>query len=246
MHRQDEEIAFATNCRVINWALHGGDWRLTEGLEEARRINWSDATWGDNALLTEIEELFKEEKKQVPCAPAKSREGPTVDWNDHHFRPLSRNINGVTAPAMPCGPVTPKKHREKLVAPNFRLPLAVARKVAKSEIEREPAARIAVDKEFTKLATMEHPDKKGIGVWDINSVREKSDVRKEATSAGLVVFFAMIAELCFQKGAELLKGDPGQVYKGRHVLLGDQVVDNNFDTAQFQELGSSPPTMMAS
>ena len=56
----------------------------------------------------------------------------------------------------------------------------------------------------------------------------------------------MIAELCFQKGSELEAVDPGQVYKGRHILLGDQVADNQFDTAQFQELGSSPPSMMAS
>ena len=78
------------------------------------------------------------------------------------------------------------------------------------------------------------------------SVREKHDVRWEANKLGIVVFFAMIAELCFQKGSELEAVDPGQVYKGRHILLGDQVADNQFDTAQFQELGSSPPSMMAS
>ena len=135
---------------------------------------------------------------------------------------------------MPCGPVTTKKHRQKLATASYRLPLAVARKVKRQEIEREPEARKAVDKEFYKLNDMPHPDHKGVGVWDIQSVREKSDVRWEASQAGLCVFFAMIAELCFQKGSELSPGDPGQVYKGRHVLLGDQVVDNQFDHAQFQ------------
>ena len=72
------------------------------------------------------------------------------------------------------------------------MPLAVARKVAKAEIDREPEARAAVDKEFAKLSSMKHPDGKGEGVWDINSVREKADVRKEANAAGIVVFFAMI------------------------------------------------------
>ena len=98
------------------------------------------------------------------------------------------NINGVAAPAMPCEPVTPQIHREKMSSPDFHLPLAVARKVTKSEIEREPEARVAVDKEFTKLATMKHPDGKGVGVWDINSVREKADVRKEANPLGFCVF----------------------------------------------------------
>jgi len=252
VHRVDKEVAFATNCKVTRWSLHGGDWNLTEGDEEARRITWAEATWGDDSLLAEVESLLEDEESLLEnkkCAPAKfceepgkTREGPSAESK----KPLSMNINGSTAPAMPCEPVAPQIHRDKMSGPDFHLPLAVARKVKASEIEREPEARKAVDKEFTKLATMEHPDKKGIGVWDIDSVREKSDVRKEATALGVCVFFAMIAELCFQKGSELEKGDPGQVYKGRHVLLGDQVKDNNFEAAQFQDLGSSPPTMMAS
>ena len=140
----------------------------------------------------------------------------------------------------------PYKHREKLVADTFHFPLAVARKVKRQEIEREPKAREAVDTEFNKLATQSHPDGKGHGLWAIKIVREKRDVRWEANKMGIVVFFAMIAELCFQKGSELEDGHPGKVYKGRHVLLGDQVVDNQFDHAQFQELGRSLPSMMAS
>ena len=147
---------------------------------------------------------------------------------------------------MPCGAVMPKKHRQKLVTATFRLPLAVARKVKRQDIEREPEARKAVDVEFNKLATQSHPDGKGNGVCDIKTVREKRDVRWEANKLGIVVFFAMIAKLCFQKGSELEDGHPGKVYKGRHVLLGDQVIDNQFDHARFRELGSSPPSMMAS
>ena len=61
----------------------------------------------------------------------------------------------------------------------------------------------------------------------------------------MTVFFAMLAELCFLKGSELPLGDPNRVYKGRHVLLGDQVKDGQFEAAEFQDLGSAPPTMMA-
>ena len=125
------------------------------------------------------------------------------------------------------------------------MPLAVARKVGRKEVESVPEARAAVDKEYDKLLNAPHPDGKGKGVWDMDSVKEKKTVKQEAERLGLTVFFALLAELCFQKGSELVAGDPGQVYKGRHVLLGDQVKDGQFDAAQFQDLGSAPPTMMA-
>ena len=120
VHRLDEEVAFATNCKVTRWALHGGDWRLTRGAEEAKRITWAEATWGDDALLSEIEVLLAEEEEHLnkKCAPAKSSDGPKPKSSDgpnskssdghepnscegaSHCRPLSMNINGVTAPAM--------------------------------------------------------------------------------------------------------------------------------------------------
>ncbi len=55
----------------------------------------------------------------------------------------------------------------------YHLPLAIARKVKRHEVELEPKAREAVDKEFNKLATQFHPDGKGCGVWDI-SLSEKN------------------------------------------------------------------------
>ena len=115
----------------------------------------------------------------------------------------------------------------------------------RSEVESEPEAKEAVDGEFLKLANMPHPDKKGKGVWDIDRPAEASSVRRAAREEGTTVHFGQIAELCFQKGSELPKGDPLQRYKGRHVFLGDSVKDQDFDFAIFQDLGSSPPTMEA-
>ncbi len=231
--RADEEMGFATNDYVIRQALHGGDWNHTEGVAEARALFWADAEWGDDQ--EDVEGIHY-------LTDTTPRERLTIQQG-------MAKVRNSTTPAFPCqmkDPTVPNKHRQNLVTSTDSLPLAVARKVKRQEIEREPKARAAVDLEFQKLATQSHPDGKGHGVWDIKSVREKRDVRWEANKANIVVFFAMIAELCFQKGSELEDGHPGKVYKGRHVLLGDQVVCNEFDTAQFQELGSSPPSMMAS
>ena len=58
-------------------------------------------------------------------------------------------------------------------------PCAVARKVGRAEIEKVSDAKAAVDKEWTKLAEMPHPDKKGKGTWDVTTVCEVSEVREK-------------------------------------------------------------------
>ena len=48
-----------------------------------------------------------------------------------------------------------------------------------------------------------------------------------------------------KKGSELAAGDPNRKMKGRAVLLGDNVKDQDFSWAEFCELGSSPPSIEA-
>ncbi len=48
------------------------------------------------------------------------------------------------------------------------------------------------------------------------------------------------------KNSELPEGDPLRVWKGRAVFLGDNVRDEVHNWAEFQDLGSSPPSMEAS
>ena len=210
---------------------------------EVEDLLWADEHLGDDEVLKEVEILL-----------AKAESERTETPKDRLEDCMRNTLRGVQAPAMPCEPAGPVVHREKvqiapvwgsLEDPSLNPPLAVARKVGRKEIEAQPKAQAAVLKEYNKLLTAPHPDGKGQGVWDMSSVREKSDVRREADKLGLTVFFAMLAELCFLKGSELPLGDPGQVYKGRHVLLGDQVRDGQFEAAEFQDLGSAPPTMMA-
>ena len=52
-------------------------------------------------------------------------------------------------------------------------------------------------------------------------------------------------EICVEKGSELPAGSPGRKFKGRTVFQGNRVVDQNWDNAIFQELGSAPAAMSA-
>ena len=53
----------------------------------------------------------------------------------------------------------------------------------------------------------------------------------------------MLYQICVEKGSEL----PPELrkYKGRVVFLGNQVKNQNWEAAMFQDLGSSPATMEA-
>ena len=57
--------------------------------------------------------------------------------------------------------------------------------------------------------------------------------------------FGRFCELCHEKGSELEDGYPEEKMKGRSVLLGDIVKDQDFSWAGCCELGSSPPSMEA-
>ena len=52
--------------------------------------------------------------------------------------------------------------------------------------------------------------------------------------------------ICIEKNSELHIGQTSREFKGRAVLQGDRVVDQNWDVAMFQDLGSNPANMDAS
>ena len=159
-------------------------------------------------------------------------------WSAACARSLPK-LTGV--PAMPTHPGMDGEHRRRNVSHHLPWFAAVARKVKRGEVVRTPLARNAVDDEWRKLEQRPHPDGDGVGTWDCDSVRESSDVRAEARSKSFTVHFGSIAELCFERGSELPEGDPHRKFKGRHVFLGDQVKDQDFQNAEFEQLGSSPP-----
>ena len=70
-------------------------------------------------------------------------------------------------------------------------------------------------------------------------------MRVEARLKGLTIHFGRNCERCHEKGAELADGDPEKKMKGRAVLLGDNVRDQDLNWAELCELGSSPPSIEA-
>ena len=52
--------------------------------------------------------------------------------------------------------------------------------------------------------------------------------------------------ICVEKNYQLPKGSPGRKFKGRGVLLGNQVKNQHWEAAFFQDLGNSPATFEAS
>ena len=75
--------------------------------------------------------------------------------------------------------------------------------------------------------------------------REWSSVSNEARFNNEKVHVARILKICVVKGAELSDGDPQKKCKGRAVLDGSWVKDENYDVALFNEMGSSPANMQA-
>ena len=68
----------------------------------------------------------------------------------------------------------------------------------------------------------------------------------EAKRKGLKYHFGYILCICVENNSELPDGHPDNSYKGRAVFQGNQVVDENWEVAMFQDLGSSPANMDAS
>ena len=139
----------------------------------------------------------------------------------------------------------PEPHRDKLYRLYWEklgeitdLQIAlVARVVSQAEVERTPAAKAAMDKEWKKLV-----DK---SCWLEKKVREFHEVAAEAKHSNKKAHFGRIFEICSLKGSELPAGHPDQKWKGRSVFQGNRVQDEHNDHAIFAELGSSPASMEA-
>ena len=74
---------------------------------------------------------------------------------------------------------------------------------------------------------------------------EWRDVAKDAQRRNVKAHVGRVFEICVEKGSELPVGDPNRLYKGRSVFQGNNVKDERYDAAVFQELGSSPATLSA-
>ena len=148
--------------------------------------------------------------------------------------------NDDSVPSMPCRRLQRKskkglKHRVKN-QPSVSFNACVARPVSKKEVSVTPKAKAAVQAEWDRLASKK--------AWDTSVVKEWSTLANEARAKGTKIHFGYVFCFCVEKNSEL---QPElRKYKGRAVFQGNKVVDQNWDVAMFQDLGSNPANMDAS
>ena len=130
------------------------------------------------------------------------------------------------------------EHRTKLdeLYNPFHYHVAGAKQLKMDEVNRTPAAKAAMDKEWKKL--------QDIGSWYLSNVREFDDVKAEALAEARTVHFGFVFPICHEKHSELPLDQ--RVYKGRVVFQGNNVQDESSHAALFQDLGSSTSLIGAS
>ena len=134
----------------------------------------------------------------------------------------------------------PPRHRTK--HPQGELPFSacVARPVGKAEWQAAEKGRAAHDEEWMNF--------RGRNVWNDKTVREWSDVAREDREQNKTVHFEYLFGMMFEKNTELREddiNDPRRKYKYRVLFRGNDVKDQNFDVALFQDMGSGASTMDA-
>ena len=184
----------------------------------------------------------------MPCRPANSEPQPHREIEQHlkHVSPLAGFED--LALAVESDPtanrlVTELLDHEQLIAQAFHLedPKAptpeikamVTKLLSRAEMLSNPKALEAIRAEADGLVKA--------GTWDLSSVREKEDVRKEAKASGVSVHFGQLMTIASIKFYEL--ADHLHKMKGRIVYRGDCAKDEHGAAAVYQELGANPTSV---
>ena len=215
----------------------------------------SDTDVPDDDFIVEWDEWSKVEKGR----------GPKATWHNNHVYDFSQGKVVATATLHDTGPIDHKScdqvgdvhsfpcmpcinqfeyHREKNnvddggININKMFNTAVARPVARKEMMENEDARKAMRKEWL--------GQHAAGVYDFSVVREYDDVVRKTKKNGKEVHMARIHGICVEKNYQLPNDNPSRKFKGRGVLLGNQVKNQFWEAAFFQDLGNSPATFEAS
>ena len=130
--------------------------------------------------------------------------------------------------SIPCMPRVHQDpgHREKFSQSEMRFGklynAMVSRPVGRKEMMEDPDAKASMRNEWLG----QHKQ----GVYDFSVVREYDDVVAEAKREGKEVHMARVHGICVEKNYQLPKGSPGRKFKGRGVLLGNQVKNQGLET----------------
>ena len=199
---------------------------------------WSEVESGRGPKATwHNEHMYDFSQGKVVATATLHDAGPNV------HEPSNQSTNFHSFPCMPCIHQQ-DHHRDKIITNdgginiNKMFNTAVARPVARKEMMENEEARKAMRKEWL--------GQHAAGVYDFSVVREYDDVVREAKKNGTEVHMARIHGICVEKNYQLPKGNPSRKFKGRGVLLGNQVKNQFWEAAFFQDLGNSPATFEAS
>ena len=119
--------------------------------------------------------------------------------------------------------------------------LLVARSVSRNEFLQSEDALAAYWKEWRNLQAKQ--------VWRWETLIERDEVAaKHACDPDFngEVHFGYLFGIMVEKGSEFHLGDARRYYKYRVVFQGNNVRDQNWDVALFNEMASTPATMEAS
>ena len=103
--------------------------------------------------------------------------------------------------------------------------------ISRAEFRTNPKAQAALKKEFLGLS---------MKCWDERKRRPRAEVIAEARSEGRIIQFASIHGSTVEKAIELLEEDPRRKFKGRAVLLGSRIWNQDYEQACFADLGNAP------
>ena len=171
----------------------------------------------------------------------------SCDKRDHCGQPVALAASQLNGDAkfygddIPTMPVqrwtTEQNHRVKnrIELPIFNA--MVARQLGKKEILENIKAQAAMKLEWDGL--------RKAGVWDMSSVRSWKDVAREARDNGTKVHVGRIFGLCVEKNTQFKLGDALRKFKGRFVFQGNEVRDELYEYAFFDDISSAPAALEA-
>ena len=149
----------------------------------------------------------------------------------------------VEAPSMPCiASDEQHSHRERIQNIQSPFPAAVSRPVSRKEMLENPEALKKMRDEWnglTEQGTFEFGTSKEPLIYEYDEMRAVAKTKEEE------IHFGRVHGIMVEKHWQLPKDDPRRKFKGRAVLLGNKVTNQNIEAAFFQDLGNSPATFEA-
>ena len=167
----------------------------------------------------------------------------TAEYHDNPKSSYKVNKEKVIAPSMPCintGKVD--EHRVKITEQQLPFPAAVSRPVSRKEMLENPEALKKMRDEWnglTEQGTFEFGTAKNPLIYEHDAIRSEAKKNDEE------IHFGRVHGIMVEKHWQLPKEDPRRKFKGRAVLLGNKVTNQNIEAAFFQDLGNSPATFEA-